>query len=304
MSLALLFPGQGVQYAGMLSWLESEPLAAPALAALSTCLGPGWRERLVDEDWASSNRVAQPLMTCISLAAWRVLAPQLPQPTVVAGYSVGEIAAFSAAGLYDVETALRLALQRATLMDACTTSEPAGLMSVSGLGVADVALLAASFDASVAIRLGADRCILGGKLAALAAITAELLARGAELKPLRVRVASHTSAMIAAAAAFEAILQPLPWSRSTSVIACNLDGTGRRDPNGLKQALARQIDHTVAWDRCMTTISERRPACVLEVGPSNTLARMWSAAHPEQPARSVDDFQSAQAVIEWVRSSP
>ena len=58
MSLALLFPGQGVQYPGMLPWLNAAALAQPALGALSRCLGTGWQERLADEDWASSNAVA------------------------------------------------------------------------------------------------------------------------------------------------------------------------------------------------------------------------------------------------------
>ena len=90
MSLALLFPGQGTQYAGMLSWLESEPRAIPVLAAMATDLGQDWRARLNDEAWSRTNRVAQSLMTGVTLAAWQALAPYLPQPTVVAGYSVGD----------------------------------------------------------------------------------------------------------------------------------------------------------------------------------------------------------------------
>ena len=301
MTLALLFPGQGVQHAAMLPWLEAEPLAAAVLAVMATQIGDDWRERVADEAWASDNRIAQPLMTGASLAAWAALAPHLPPPGVVAGYSVGELAAGAAAGLYDAPAALQLARQRAGLMGRSAGTEPAGLLSVRGVDATTLDALRARFALAVAIRLGVDRCVLGGPQAALAAITPELIARGGELTPLRVHVASHTPAMAEAAEAFAALVAPLPWSRSRCVVVCNLDGVGRREPGALKHALSRQIDHTLEWARCLDTVAERQPRCVLEVGPGTSLARMWAAAHPDVPARSVDEFQSAAAVVAWVR---
>ena len=301
MTLALLFPGQGVQHAEMLPWLAAEPQAAAVLGAMALQLGSDWRERMADEAWASDNRIAQPLITGVSLAAWAVLAPHLPPPGVVAGYSVGELAAGTVAGLYDAPAALQLAQQRADLMSHSAGAEPAGLLSVRGVDATTVDTLCARFGLAVAIRLDVDRCVLGGAQAALAAVTPELAARGAELTRLRVHVASHTPAMAEAARAFAALIAPLPWPRSRCVVACNLDGAGRRDPAALKDALARQIAHTVEWGRCLDTVAERQPRCVLEVGPGTSLARMWAAAHPDVPVRSVDEFQSARAVVDWVR---
>jgi [acyl-carrier-protein] S-malonyltransferase len=300
MTLALLFPGQGVQHADMLPWLASEPLAEPVLTDLATRLGADWRARLADEAWASSNRVAQPLMAGISLAAWRVLAPHLPPPTVVAGYSVGELAAYGAAGVFDAAAALDLAEQRARFMDAAATDEPGGLLAVSGLRVADVEALCAGFGLAVALHLAADRCILGGPLAALDAATPALLALGAEPKPLRVHVASHTAAMASASQAFAACIEPMAWPRSATLVVNNLDGAGRRDAASLKHALAAQISHTVQWARCLDSVAERQPRCVLEVGPGTSLSRLWAARWPEVPVRSVDEFHSAGAVGEWV----
>ncbi|CAN5290526.1 malonate decarboxylase subunit epsilon [soil metagenome] len=301
MSLALLFPGQGVQHAAMLTWLDGEPLAEPVLAGMG--LGDDWRVRMADETWASSNRVAQPLMTGVALATWAVLAPHLPKPTMVAGYSVGELAAFSVAGMFGAEEALQLAHQRAALMDRCNGTAPGGLVAVSGIRVAALDSLLTHFELAVAIRLGADRCVLGGSLAALAAVGPELVMRGAELKPLNVRLPSHTSAMANAALDFAELLAPMDWPGSASaIVICNLDGAGRRESAGLKKALAGQIDHTVEWERCMTTLAERRPRCVLEVGPGSSLTRMWAARWPDVPVRSVDEFHSAPAVVAWVHA--
>lgn len=302
MSLALLFPGQGVQHPAMLPWLEAEPLAAPVLAAMAaTGVRADWRAHMADEAWASSNRVAQPLMTGVALATWAVLAPHLPKPTMLAGYSVGEVAAFSVAGLFSATAALSLAQQRAALMDRCVGAAPGGLLAVSGLRVASLDALLVRFDLAVAIRLGAERCLLGGSLAGLAAISPELLARGAELTALNVRLPSHTPAMASAARAFAALLDGMAWPRNAeATLVCDLDGAGHRASVALKAALAGQIAHTVEWDRCLTTLAERGPRCVLEVGPGSSLARMWAARWPDVPVRSVDEFQSAQGVIDWV----
>jgi [acyl-carrier-protein] S-malonyltransferase len=294
MTLALMFPGQGVQHADMLAWVDHEPLAQPALAALAACLGSDWRDRLADPAWATSNRQAQPLLTGLSLAAWACLAPHLPRPDAVLGYSVGELPAAAAAGAFDVAEALDLAARRAAAMDAASGDEPAGLIAVHG--PVDM-----RFGLNLAIDLAPDRAILGGTLAAIAAATPALVARGAEVKPLAVRVASHTPRMAPAVTRFTAEVALRPWRPLASTFVANLDGAGLRRPDTLKHALAEQIAHTVQWQRALATLAERRPHCVLEVGPGTTLSRLWAASHPDVPVRSVDEFRSAQAVLAWVR---
>jgi [acyl-carrier-protein] S-malonyltransferase len=295
MSLALLFPGQGVQHADMLAWVGSEPLAQPALTALSARLGSDWRQRLADADWATANRHAQPLLIGLSLAAWACLAPHLPRPDAVLGYSVGELPAASTAGAYGIDEALELASLRAAAMDAANT-EPAGLIAVHGP-------VDERFGLDLAIDLAPDRAILGGSLADIDKATPALVARGAEVKPLAIRVASHTLRMASAVPAFAAQLAPRRWKSLASAFIANLDGAELRRSDALKHALAEQIAHTVQWRRAMATLAERRPRCVLEVGPGTTLSRLWAAEHPDVPVRSVDEFRSAEAVVGWVQRS-
>lgn len=294
MTLALLFPGQGVQHPDMLAWVDREPLAQPALSALAAHVGPGWRQRLTDTDWSTANCHAQPLLTGLALAAWACLSPHLPRPDAVLGYSVGELPAASAAGAFGVGEALELAGHRASAMDAASGDEPAGLIAVHGP-------VDERFGLELAIDLAPDRAVLGGSLAAIAAATPALVTRGAKVKPLAVRVASHTSRMAAAVAEFAAHLAPRPWRPLASSFIANLDGAELRRPDALKRALAEQIAHTVQWQRARASLAERRPRCVLEVGPGTTLSRLWAANHPDIPVRSVDEFRSAEAVLAWVQ---
>jgi [acyl-carrier-protein] S-malonyltransferase len=301
-SLALLFAGQGTQHAAMLPWLEACPEAASTLEAINAQLGADWRARLADPDWAHSNAVAQPLLTGLNLAAWQALAPRLPAPAVVAGYSLGELAAFSVAGVFNVADAMALAADRAAAMDRSAAGFNTGLMSVQGLDAQAVAAACTRHGLSVAIHIAPDRAVLGGLSEALKAAEQDLSVRGARCTALAVRVASHTRWMAAAAIEFEARLGSLNMSSPESILVCNHTGAAEREPSRLKQVLARQIATPVLWSNCMDTIAERRVRCVLEVGAGHALTNLWRDRHPDIPVRSVDEFRSAQAIARWVES--
>ena len=300
MSLALLFPGQGVQHADMLPWLHAEPAAAAGLAAIAARLGSDWRDRVADDDWACGNRVAQTLIAGLSQAAWTVLAPRLPQPVAVAGYSVGELAAYCAAGVFDAEAGLDLAGLRAGAMDRCSAGAEQGMAAISGTGEAQVNALCQRFGVAVSIRISTQRFVIGGELQSLRAALDTLVGSQAEVSCLRVRLASHTPLMAAAADELLASIMPLPWHRSACLVVNNVDGEGRRDVEPLKAAFAGQVDRTLRWDLCMQTLAQRQPRCVLEVGPGTSLARMWASCYPDIPSRSISEFRSAAAIVNWV----
>ncbi len=301
MSLALLFPGQGVQHPDMLRWLDDHPLAQPTLALMASHIGADWRARVGEPEWATRNSVAQCLLTGVALATWQTLAPHLPEPAAVAGYSVGELAACSAAAVFDAEDALDLAAHRAQAMDDSAAGSDTGLLSATGVAEARITEICTRLALAVAIHLGPDRWVLGGASPALATARDELIALGAESVLLRVQLASHTPLMHAAADEFARQIEPMSWRTSCALVVTNLDGSGQRRPEALKRALSLQIASPVQWHRSMETLAERLPRCVLEVGPATTLSRMWAARYPDCPTRSADEFHSADAVVDWVR---
>jgi len=294
MSLALLFPGQGAQHPQMLPWLEAQP----ALQALARHLGTDWRDRLGDPAWLHTNRVAQLLLTGVSIAAWQSLAAHLPHPAVMAGYSVGELAAFSSAGAFDAGTALDLAATRAQAMSDSVAGQATGLLAVHGphaLRLAEAAL-------PIAIRINAERVIVGGAVADLDAHAVRWSAAGLRCSRLPIALASHTPAMAAAASAFAQRLAAIELHTPRTAVVCNFTGAASRAPAALSSALSGQIASTVRWDDCMDCIAERGVRCVLEVGPGSALAAMWRERHPDIPVRSVDEFQGPQGVLAWVSS--
>lgn len=301
MSWALVFSGQGGQHPDMLPWLD---LASPPLAPLRQQLGvPDLRRALHDPAWATRNAVAQPLLTGLGLAAWAQLAPGLPPPAAVAGYSVGELPAFAAAGVLDGPTTLQLAQHRSAAMDACAVAAPGGLISVSGLPPGRLPALCQASGSHLAIRLDAQTAVLGGTQAALAQAEAAAHALGARTSHLAVGLASHTPAMQGAADTLARHLSGLAPQAPRLPLFCNADGQRVWTAAQAAQALAAQTACTVCWDTVVGQLHARGLRAVLEIGPGRALATAWNRRHPEVPARAADDFRSATALRAWVLAS-
>jgi [acyl-carrier-protein] S-malonyltransferase len=306
---ALIFAGQGTQHPGMFPWLSDDPGApsAEAVAAMNAALGRPWRQVLEDADLRHRNAIAQVLITGTSLAAWSLLAPHVPQPpAVVAGYSVGELAASGCAGALALGDAVALAAERAACMDDAAAQARAalgqggGLLSVSGVTEAAMGWLCPALQC--AIRIAEDHAIWGGLESDLGAATAALAALGAVCKRLEIGVASHTSQMRGAAQRFTAALAQRPWRAPDCGVVLNADATLCRQSARLQAGLARQLDHTIDWAACMDTLAERGIRCVLEIGPGSPLSALWNRRHAAIPARALADFQGSAGAADWIRA--
>jgi [acyl-carrier-protein] S-malonyltransferase len=300
MSYGLLFPGQGSQHPAMLPWLDDGCEPTPPLRLLQAALGTDWRQRSSEARWATRNDVAQTLLTGSSLAAWARLQPLLPPPGAIAGYSVGELAAFCAAGVFDAGVALQLARQRAALMDDCVRDVDTGLLSVSAATPELIDTLCRRFGLAVAIRIGVGRCIVGGLRAALIAAESTAVESGASCTMLAVPLASHTPWMLQGVASFADVLEAVQFGAPRAPLVCNRVGHALQRPAELRHALSSQVASPVLWDRCMDTVAERGVRCVLEVGPGTVLSRMWKLRFPEIPARAVEEFQQPSGAADWV----
>ena len=302
MAYALLFPGQGTLHAEVLPWLDAAPEAQAVLAQVSARVARDWRSRLADVDWRSTNAVAQPLVTGLSLAAWLALRPRLPPPEIVAGYSVGELAAFACAGVFGWDDALDLAGRRAAAMDRVVArlGFEGGLMAVDLPRASDFERMRVRFALQTAIEQAAGRRVVGGADDRLLAAADWIAAHGGLARRLEVRVPSHTAWMSPAVAEFDVSLVDVVFRPPGCPIALDATGSASRKPAVLRNALSAQIAQAVRWQACSQAIAERGVTGVLEVGPGHALARLWRDAYPDIPARSVDEFRDAEAAAEWL----
>ncbi|MEG2803443.1 malonate decarboxylase subunit epsilon [Stenotrophomonas sp.] len=298
MSLALLCPGQGAQHPAMFDRVRDLPAAREALAALQAVLGRDAFEAAAGED-RFDNAVAQPLLCAASLAHWQALRTRLPSPTVVAGYSIGELAAQCIAGSMDVTACLQLSARRAQLMDAASPPD-AGMQAVLGLARAPLQALCAAHGAHIAIVNGADHFIVGGTRAALQALAGAATQRGAEVRPLPVHVPAHTPLLAVAAEGLAAALAQAALAAPQRMVLAGIDARAVRDRAGVVHTLSAQLAQTIEWSQVLRQAFERGARVFLQLGPGTALAHMVARDYPCCDVRAIEEFQGLDGAAAWV----
>ena len=298
MSLALLCSGQGAQHAAMVERAGSSPAARVVMAAASAALGRDVVEA-AGADGRFGNAQAQPLLCAATLAQWQVLREALPVPLLVAGYSIGELAAHAVAGSIDTTGCLHLAAQRARAMDQASPAD-AGLQAVLGLTRDALQPLCEAHGTFIAIANGSDHFIVGGRWPALQALAAQAQTRHAEIRPLPVHVPAHTPLLVDASATFADALAEAGLSAPHLPLLAGIDARLVRDAAVARHSLAAQLSQTIEWAQVMRQAFERGARVFLQLGPGTALARMVASAYPCCEVRAVEEFQHLDGAAAWV----
>ena len=198
--LAIVCPGQGAQFPGMLSpWLEL-PFVSDRLHAFSEAAGVDLVRHgtTSDADTIRDTAVAQPLLVATALATARELLGDIaahPTPTLIAGHSVGEFAAAALAGVLTDEETLRLVSVRGTAMaEAAAAAGPASMAAVIGGDPTDVESFLAALGLTPANMNGGGQVVAAGDKDAIAALVASP-PPGTRVIEIQVAGAFHTADM-------------------------------------------------------------------------------------------------------------
>ncbi|CAO4162762.1 Acyl transferase domain-containing protein [Methylorubrum aminovorans] len=304
MTLAVLLSGQGGQHPGMFDLTADWPAAAPVFAAAEPVLGQDPRDfvRAPGAD-LHDNRTGQILCCVAALAGWTIVEAARPARVIVAGYSIGDLAAWGCTGRFDAEAILLLAATRAEAMDAAS-GEGFALAGIRGLRLAEIDRNAGRHGCHLAIRNAADSAVVGGPRGALDAVCSAAQAAGAQRAVvLPVRTPSHTPLLRAASRRFESALaaerlrRPPPGAPR---LISGLDGAPVFDGLAGLSKLARQISETIDWAACLVACREYGCDTVLELGPGHALVTMAREAIPEARIHALEEFRSASGAADWI----
>jgi [acyl-carrier-protein] S-malonyltransferase len=294
--LLLLCPGQGGQHPGMFDLARTSPAAAALLDRLAPSTAPG-----ADTGDIFANHRAQPLIVAATLGMWEAIREFTPQPALVAGYSIGELAGYGVAGALRAEAALALAARRAQLMDDSLARHPGqALVTITGLTLQAAATLAASHGYRISIETGDDSCVAGGPAAAAPALEQAVVAAGGRSRRLPVEVASHTHYMESAVAPFAEALRQADFSAMNAPVLAGISAAAVSDKAQAVELLSRQLAEKIRWLACMDAAAEAGITYALELGPGNALSRMLQSRHPHINTRSVADFRTLDGIRKWL----
>ena len=272
----MLAPGQGSQTPGMLvAWLE-QPGAAERLAAWSEISGLDLARlgTTATAEEITDTAVTQPLVVAATLLAHEELTRRgllAGKDTVVAGHSVGEIAAYAIAGVISADDAVKLAATRGSEMAKACALEPTGMSAVLGGDEAEVLARLEALDLVPANRNAAGQIVAAGALSALDKLAEDPPAK-ARVRQLATAGAFHTHYMASATDGYATAVEKVTTAEPSTKLLSNADGQPVASAADAITKLVAQLTRPVRWDLCTETMRQDNVTAIVEFPPAGTLA--------------------------------
>jgi len=221
----------------------------------------------------TDTAVTQPLVVATTLLAHAALAERgLPtaDSTVVAGHSVGEIAAYAIAGVISGDDAVKLAAVRGAEMAKACATEPTGMSAVLGGEEDEVLARLEALELIPANRNAAGQIVAAGALTALEKLAEDPPAK-ARIRPLATAGAFHTHYMSSALDGYAAAAATVAASDPTTTLLSNFDGRPMTSAADAMEKLVAQLTRPVRWDLCNDTIRGLNATAIIEFPPAGAL---------------------------------
>jgi [acyl-carrier-protein] S-malonyltransferase len=304
-SLALLFPGQGSQYAAMADPWTNHPASRAVLERASELLG--WDVVVTSRDAGSLARtdVVQPAVFACDLAAHAVLQSEDVRFAVAAGHSLGEYAALVAAGALSFEDGLRTLVVRAQAMQRASEENPGGMTALIGMSpeeAREVCEVAGRGDVlAVANENGPRQTVLSGSKTAIE--KAEELARNRGAKALRLQVAGafHSPLMDLAVQPVREAISRVSFRTPAFPVIPNASGKPTTQPLVLRDLLGRHVSSPVRWDQTLRSMVDMGVDVFVEAGPGDVLGKLARRAAPRGSVQLVGAPEDAAALAAELR---
>lgn len=290
------------------AWADNtavQDVVARASQALGQDLGALISAGPADELNLTTN--TQPVMLAAAVAVYRAwLQTGGRAPAMVAGHSLGEYSALTAAGSLALEDAVRLVRIRADAMQAAVPVGAGGMAAV--LGLDDDVVRAACSEAAQgevveAVNFNAPaQVVIAGHKAAVERACEVAKARGAKRAlMLPVSAPFHSSLLRPAADILQQALADVRLAAPQIPLINNVDVAMVDDPAAIKDALVRQAWHPVRWVETLQAMKAQGITHVVECGPGKVLAGLTRRIDRDLTGLAITDPASMQEALETLQ---
>ena len=304
MKIAFVFPGQGSQHVGMGKDLydnfgevkEIYKTASDALgydvAGLSFN-GP--------EDELNKTFRTQPGLLTASYAAFKVISVKGIAPFCIAGHSLGEYTAVTAAGVISFADAVRITEKRGQYMQEAVPEGKGLMAAVIGLDREAIIKICASvrsgYAAPANYNCPGQIVIAGEKDAVEEAMKLASEAGAKRAIPLAVSAPSHCILMKGASEKLEALLHDTQFHAVETAIVNNADAAFLKDPREIRSSLVRQLNQPLLWEDSVKAMVENGVDTFIEVGPKKVLSGLIKRIDGNVKIFNVEDVKSLEVTL-------
>lgn len=311
MKIAFLFPGQGAQSVGMLdAWLGQDGVSAVLNEAdqalgepLSELIAQGPEEAL---NLTVNTQPAMLLSAVLMYQQWQKAGGMMP--SVMAGHSLGEYSALTAAGVLELADALRLVRIRAQAMQAAVPVGQGAMAAIIGLDDEPVKAICAALSKGEqiveAVNFNAPgQVVIAGHREAVEQACEQAKEQGARRAMLLpVSAPFHSRLLQPAAEPLERALAEINLQSPQCPVINNVDVAAPQDVEIIKDALVRQAWHPVRWVETIQAMQADGVTHFVECGPGRVLSGLVRRIARKSNILSFSDPQSMQDVLNQLKA--
>jgi len=305
---AWIFPGQGSQVVGMGQDLaEAYPQARQLYDEADEILGFSLSSLCFEGPAEALNDTVntQPALFVTSLAVLKILQAKgtLPEASMVAGHSMGELTALAAAGAMDFANGLHLVRVRGRLMKLAGEQSPGGMAAVLKMDDATVeqACKEAAEEIGKPVQIAnynsPGQVVISGDSEALSRAIELLKERGGKrVIPLAVSIAAHSPLMATVVGEYRAAVDATPLHTPKVPVVANISAHPLLSIDETRDELAGQLTWPVRWTASVQWMIEQGVTRFIEIGPKDVLSKLLKRIDRSAAALSVGDVASIDAL--------
>ncbi len=306
MKLAFVFPGQGSQAVGMLSDMIDLSVVKNTIIEASDALGVDLLSMMQNGSAEDLNLTVntQPVMLTASVAFYRAwLEVGGVKPDIMAGHSLGEYSALTAANVISLTDAVKLVRLRAEAMQNAVPVGVGGMAAILGIDDAVVKQVCADAQTETgeiveAVNFNSPgQVVIAGHKGAVEKACELAKAAGAKRAlVLPVSAPFHSTLLQPAAEKLQAALAELHLNAPEIPVVNNVDVLVQNDVAAIKDALVRQAWHPVRWVECAQFIAEQGVTDMVECGPGKVLAGLAKRIDARLTGHALVNQESLNAI--------
>lgn len=296
--IAFLFSGQGAQYTGMGKELYDNSPAAKALMDQLEKSKPGLLN-LCFQGTAEDLKLTvntQPAVYAVDMAAAAAAVELGVIPSAVAGFSLGELAAVTFAGVISLPDGFRLLQKRAELMAHAAKKNPGAMLAVLRMDNEKVEELCSGKTLYPVNYNCPGQLVVAGSESDIGYLEQKIKEAAGRSIRLAVSGGFHSPFMDEAAEGMAELTAGIEFMVPSIPVYSNL--TGECYGENVSDYLSRQINHPVLWEKTIRQMSQGGIDCFIELGPGKVLSGLVSKIIPEATVYNMETAKDLEIIRE------